>query len=313
MDAHGCPKCGEESSDFSPPLTKAQFIARAQVIHVLSQYDYSLADYKNNKTDVEIVCKDHGSFWQPPTDHLRGSGCSKCAGNALSSTSEFITKAQLVHGFGKYDYFLVEYKTNKDKVKIICKPHSLTFEQVPYDHLREKGCPTCAIEQITDSKDEFIDKAILIHGVGTYDYSLVIYIGSKEEVEIGCQKHGSFWQIPNTHLMGSGCPICGKAGTSYMERVWLDSLSIPQEHRQYRIKIGSKNFKVDGFDPTTNTVYEYYGDYWHGNPLKFDPNDVNESTGQTFGDLHQATLQREFLLRSHGYTIIIKWQTEPTF
>lgn len=32
---------------------------------------------------------------------------------------------------------------------------------------------------------------------------------------------------------------------------------------EYRIEgVG----KVDGFCEQTNTVYEYHGDYWHGNP-----------------------------------------------
>jgi hypothetical protein len=26
------------------------------------------------------------------------------------------------------------------------------------------------------------------------------------------------------------------------------------------------SLSLDGFDPRTNTIYEFYGDYWHGNP-----------------------------------------------
>lgn len=36
------------------------------------------------------------------------------------TTEEFIERAKDIHG-DKYDYSLVEYKTNRDKVKIICK------------------------------------------------------------------------------------------------------------------------------------------------------------------------------------------------
>lgn len=54
---------------------------------------------------------------------------------------------------------------------------------------------------------EFIKKARLIHG-NKYDYSKVEYVNSDEKVCIICPNHGEFWQVPRTHLSGSGCPIC---------------------------------------------------------------------------------------------------------
>ena len=57
------------------------------------------------------------------------------------------------------------------------------------------------------SKEEFIEKAREIHG-DKYDYSKVEYINSKTKVCIICPKHGEFWQVPTSHLMGVGCPKC---------------------------------------------------------------------------------------------------------
>jgi hypothetical protein len=37
------------------------FIERAKKIHG-DEYDYSLVEYKNNKTKVSIICKKHGIF-----------------------------------------------------------------------------------------------------------------------------------------------------------------------------------------------------------------------------------------------------------
>jgi len=63
---------------------------------------------------------------------------------AKLNTKEFIQKAKEIHG-DKYDYSLVDYKTNKDKVKIICKEHGV-FEQTPTTHIYKKsGCYKCAI------------------------------------------------------------------------------------------------------------------------------------------------------------------------
>jgi len=55
--------------------------------------------------------------------------------------------------------------------------------------------------------ETFIKEATFKHNE-KYDYSLVDYINSKVKVKIICYKHGVFEQTPDTHLCGSGCPIC---------------------------------------------------------------------------------------------------------
>ena len=59
-----------------------------------------------------------------------------------------------------------------------------------------------------DKTNNFINKSFSIHG-DTYDYSKVCYKKAIEKVIITCKKHGDFEQTPNTHLSGSGCPLCG--------------------------------------------------------------------------------------------------------
>lgn len=54
---------------------------------------------------------------------------------------------------------------------------------------------------------EFIIKAKKVHG-DRYDYTLVKYINSKNNVKIICNKHDVFEQIATNHLNGSNCPKC---------------------------------------------------------------------------------------------------------
>ena len=54
---------------------------------------------------------------------------------------------------------------------------------------------------------KFIIKAQKIHST-LYDYSKVQYINAKTKVCIICPEHGEFWQLPNNHLQGKGCPKC---------------------------------------------------------------------------------------------------------
>lgn len=57
--------------------------------------------------------------------------------------------------------------------------------------------------------EEFVDRAVAVHG-DMYDYSKVEYKTMHEDVEIVCEKHGSFFQSPSNHLKGHGCLICTK-------------------------------------------------------------------------------------------------------
>jgi hypothetical protein len=55
--------------------------------------------------------------------------------------------------------------------------------------------------------EEFVSKSKTLHGE-LYDYSKVVYVLAKDKVEIVCKLHKSFFQRPNSHLAGQGCPTC---------------------------------------------------------------------------------------------------------
>ena len=55
--------------------------------------------------------------------------------------------------------------------------------------------------------EEFINRARKVHG-NKYGYSKVEYKNAHTKVCIICPIHGEFWQIPNDHLNGCGCPKC---------------------------------------------------------------------------------------------------------
>lgn len=57
------------------------------------------------------------------------------------------------------------------------------------------------------TKEKFILKAREKHG-DKYDYSKVEYVNNHTKVCIICPEHGEFWQVPNSHLNGNGCPLC---------------------------------------------------------------------------------------------------------
>ena len=147
-------------------------------------------------------------------------------GAALTKT-EVINRFKNIHGDRYiYDNF-TEYKDTKSKIIITCKIHG-NFEQVVNDHFSGQNCPECAQlsrkSKQTSSKEVFIEKAISKYGV-LYNYDKVHYVKSSEKVEIVCVNHGSFWKTPNKHLLGQGCPKCGKAHRRTQEDFVQDSIS----------------------------------------------------------------------------------------
>lgn len=82
----GCKKCGRQTRSAKRTLPLSEVIDRFVQIHG-GRYDYSRVNYKGVFEKVEIICAEHGSFYQTPDRHMAGSGCSKC-GSSGPSTPE---------------------------------------------------------------------------------------------------------------------------------------------------------------------------------------------------------------------------------
>ena len=88
-------------------------------------------------------------------------------------------------------------------------------------------------------------------------------------------------------------------------------LNLPCLRKHFTIKLsGSKWLKVDGFDPNTNTIYEFYRDYWHGNPKIYNQENINKAAHKTFGNLYENTINREEMLLKLGYNIVSIWEND---
>ena len=198
----GCQKCSGNDT-----VTTAEFIKMAKEIHG-KKYDYSLARYINNHTNVIIICQKHGQFLQSPAKHIiRKQGCPKCNGRN-KSVNELIDESKQIHG-NKYGYLGIEKNSKTKKIKIMCPIHG-EYKQSFFHHInRKQGCPKCSGKNKTT--EDFIKEAIKIHG-DKYDYSKVNYKNHNTQIIIICLKHGEFLQQPTTHTtMKCGCPICNES------------------------------------------------------------------------------------------------------
>ena len=155
--------------------------------------------------------------------------------------------------------------------------------------------------------DSFLTQAFESHGK-KYDYSKVDYKNNLTEVEIICPEHGNFWQKPVYHINGKhGCPKCGN-NFSVKENLWLDNFK-NIDKRQHRIYYnGRRYYQVDGIDLDTNTVYEFLGDYWHGNPAKYKKGFINKRCSKSMGELYEETMSRIAHLTELGFNVEYIWE-----
>lgn len=86
INGNSCPICSKEQKN----LSTDEFINKAKKIHG-DKYDYSKVEYVDTYTEVEILCKKHGSFLQKPFNHLQGCGCQKCGVRVSKMESEILS------------------------------------------------------------------------------------------------------------------------------------------------------------------------------------------------------------------------------
>lgn len=78
LTGYGCNRCGCDRTNIKNTSSTEEFIERAVKIHG-NLYSYENVKYVSSKTQVEIICQLHGSFFQKPIHHLNHrSGCPKC-------------------------------------------------------------------------------------------------------------------------------------------------------------------------------------------------------------------------------------------
>lgn len=110
-----CPKCNGRN------LSTEEIISQFEQVHG-HKYRYSLVEYANKTTPVEIICPKHGPFLQTPAGHLRGNGCPICNESHLEAIMGSFLRNQGIkfqrqktfdwlkyQGYMYLDYYLLEH------------------------------------------------------------------------------------------------------------------------------------------------------------------------------------------------------------
>lgn len=312
----GCPVCSGYRT------TNEGFIEESKKVHGDAKYDYSDCEYKSAHKKVKLRCIVHNHrFSVSPANHIRGKlGCTICT-SRLKSNERFIEDSTAIHGATAFDYSECEYTGAYEPIKLRCIKHNHKFNVNPSDHLygaNKQGCPICS--GATKTTEIFIAESVELHGCDAFDYSMCFYTKKDIPVTLICNKHTHAFDIrPDIHLYyRQGCPKCSHAGGSKLADDWLlyrselDGYTIRTRMNGGEFTIPGTRFRADGYCQETNTIYEFDGDAYHGNPTRFSSDTKCHPYNRdiTAGELHQQTLDRHAKIESLGYRLVSIWESD---
>ena len=102
--------------------------------------------------------------------------------------------------------------------------------------------------------------------------------------------------------------VCIKWLESIMES---DNIYIQHAMNGGEYQIPGTRYKADGYCAETNTVYEFHGDIWHGNPTIYKEEDFcHPYSTCTAGELYQKTMEKEKNIKELGYNLVTIWESE---
>jgi len=200
MQGRGCVRCYREGLSRKPRMTRKKVLCRFQEAHG-ERYDYSLVRYAGQQAAVEIVCPRHGSFWQKPEYHWKGSGCPHCYHEDIRGASQRLSNADFVARAAAalpphFDFSKAQYENSSTPVEVRCTEHEQTFYANPRGLMAgENPCPSCN-HMKSKPEQEIADFLSLFTTVVQRDRSII----APKELDIYLPEHnlaieycGMYW------------------------------------------------------------------------------------------------------------------------
>lgn len=265
-------------------------------------------------------------------------GCAECNRNRTRKDFIETVKQKLSNNFYLLSDIMQDTKNlHKDKITVKSKTCGHTFSTV-VEYLIHKNvkCPICENNRRVNNK--FIDKngnvvkkkiKYSVKDIQTLldkteykclDYSE--YSGLMSKLYFVCPK-GHRWRTVTRFvvLQGVGCPECSSRNYSKKCIEWLNGIANKEcIHIQHAENGGEKlivtpegkRYYVDGFCEENNTIYEFHGSKYHGDPALFDENDTPHPYNKTItsSELYNKTLSKEKDLIAMGYNVVVMWESE---
>jgi len=303
-------------------ITTNEFIKKSQIVHG-NKYDYSNTIYTAATQPIIIGCPTHGDFLTTPNKHSSQKiGCLRCSKKERLNNNVIDERMELGN---KPTWRIGKYINRHTKIEWGCKLCDNIWmaapkDVVPNENREGTDCPQCKQQKWKDKRklhNEDIDARLLVQERSII--RLDNHINMNTPMLWKCLKCNKEWSTTSSKILLSGtdCPHCCAKGYSHMSIKWLESImqknNIFIQHAKNggEYVIPSTRFRADGYCKENNTVYEFYGDYYHGNLNKFEPaqqcHPYNEQTAQ---ELYNTTTLREQIIANLGYNLVTIWESD---
>lgn len=310
---HGCSVC----SGRIPSIKKLAIIVMPNIMNEYNiernSVNLSYISYGSGKM-VWWKCKCGYEYEMRVCDRHRGRGCSICSGNIVSDKNRLSVLYP--------DIFLeLDLEKNINVENVSFSSNKKLWWKCPIGHSYNSspnsrtngghGCSYCSGQKVCEDNCLATKNPLLIkewHNKNILTPFEVVPFSMKKVWWV-C-KNGHEWEATIAdRSSGRGCPKCSKR-VSKPSQKWLSYIGVPEENREKSININGSYFLVDGINYDRNIIYEFYGDYWHGNPKIYDKNKYNSHNKKLFGQLYEDTIERRIKLEAGGFKVIFIWESE---
>lgn len=286
-------------------LTTEQFIEKSKLVHG-ERYDYSLVEFVNTRTKVVIICNKHGEFKQNSQSHIyHKQGCPSCGLEQKAQTIlttygvNNISQSQIIKN-KKQETTLKKYGVNNISQ---CE----AFQDKKKKTNNEKYGGWYVLPHMTD----------ILPTINNRDWLYNQYIENNNSPEQIAKMLGISPTTIIKYLKKHDIEIKQTSGYSIKCIQWLESIMIQEDIFIQHAGNGGEyyipgtRFKVDGYCKETNTIYEFHGDCFHGNPDLFEYHkQCNPFNDLTAKELYDNTIKRENKIKELGFNLVVMWEND---
>lgn len=251
-------RCALDKTDY--------YINKAKEKHK-ERFNYSLLKYIDQKTEIKILCREHGLFAVLPEEHFSASGgCLSCAQKYEHVYKRRLTHAEYINRLDK-DYVEIQLA----EVNIINFYRGMDYRLYAIDKYGlldinpHTLCNNYELNYTHAFNLQFYLKSLLKDVYkNRYNYDLACFSDMNTDVQIVCPLHGIFLKTPIKHLNGEGCPDCSlyergiKLRLTHVEFLKKLEHKNPTAYHELLFKEGYKrhNFRLRADSPHGEVLVE---------------------------------------------------------
>jgi len=305
-NGHGCPYCNSKKTLLEDSLLYKYPELCKELNQEKNNFDPSKHRPFTNK-NLWWICKNNHTWKARTATRIAGHGCPYCDGQKATEENNLSVLFPDICKHWDYDKNDSPKNYLPSSVKKVwwkCdKGHSYKLK-IRVFVKRTNKCLICE-NKVVHSKYNLLFNYPDLCKEWDYDKNLdpSLYLPqSHKKVWWKCKKGHSWEANIKNRVNGTGCSMCNNKSVSISCIEWLNELKIPNKNREIRVG----KYIVDAL--YEGIVYEYLGDFWHGNPSIYAPNDINRVSKEKYGDLLLHTIHRLNKI-SKKHKIIYRWES----